>query len=190
MEADMMSRMAKLVRQKIVDLIRRRKRLILIAVRHRSKFEGWLQYELAADLESDPMIKNVEPERGYEKKGRCDIACDTNRGTWLIELKTCNTSYRVDGVEPKTRPITMNVNGVIKDIKKLRKGCKSEKGLAAFLFFPVRTTFRDQDRINLDDHLDRIEREAKLHQGLLRRDGEFVNLNQHVGVAVFVVEAA
>ena len=124
----------------------------------------------------------------YGKKGRCDIACDTRGGTWLIELKTCNTSWAADGVEPKVRPITMNVNGVINDIRKLRKGRKSARGLAAFLFFPVRTAMWDDPDSKLDTHLNRIESEGRLPAGSLRRDGRFVRIDKSFGVAVFVIE--
>ena len=183
-----MGKMAELVRQSVVDLIRRRKRLVSIPVKHRAKFEGWLQYELAAALDAHDAVQSVEPEKGYESGKRCDLACKTRRGWWFIELKTCNTNWRVDGVAEKARPIKMNVDGVINDIEKLRTGCPSGHGLSVFLFFPVPTAIWDGQRKGLDYHLNRIEREAKLPAGSLRRDGEFVRAGKCFGVAAFVVE--
>ena len=42
---------------------------------------------------------------------------DIYAGGSLVELKTPNTNYRVDNVGTKTRPITNNIDSIIKDIQ-------------------------------------------------------------------------
>lgn len=53
-----------------------------------------------------------------------------------VELKTCNTNWRMQGVDNLTRPITKNVAGVVKDAKKL-KHCTGQ-GIVAVCIFPVK----------------------------------------------------
>lgn len=183
-----MNGMAELVRREIEGLLHRRRDLVIMAVRHRAKFEGWLKFELGAVLEARLEIESVEPERGYGKNDRCDLACDTGTGTWLIELKTASANWRIEGVVTKTRPITNHVDGIITDIEKLRRGCRSERGLAAFLFFPVTRPVWDSPKRGLNYHLNRIEREAELVPGALRKNDCFVELTENLGVAVFVIE--
>lgn len=84
---------------------------LAIFARERSKFEGWLKVELCEILSSKG-FKDVVPE-----KNRIDVTFEN----WAIELKTANTSYKYNDVRPKTRPITKNVDGVVKDIRKLKK---------------------------------------------------------------------
>ena len=62
---------------------------------------------------------NAVPE-----KGMIDITFDD----WALELKTCNTNYRYPGVVDKSRPITENVDGIIKDIKWLEKTLHKRRG--------------------------------------------------------------
>ena len=166
-----------LVRQATTDLLRTRRDLIILAARHRAKFEGWLKFELARALDAHPYITGVEPEAGYGNEDRCDIACRSQGGEYFLELKTSNTSWRAEGCPPKTRPITDNVGGVIRDIEKLRAGCKGTGGISVFLFFPV-----------LHDQLTRIETEADLPPESLRKAGEFTELTGDFGVASFIVE--
>ena len=68
------------------------------------------------------------------------------------------------------------------------RNLRSLESPTAFVFFPVLTTFRNQDRNGLDYHLDRIEGEARLPRGSLRGDSNFEELTPDGGVAVFVAE--
>jgi hypothetical protein len=125
-----------LVRAWIVDVIQARSRLIAIATRQRAKFEGWLKFELAAyaelngasEVQVEAATDDSSGSRGDLTFHYCGERCD-------VELKTCNTNWRMKGVMDKTRPITKNVAAVIEDAGKLQN-C-SGHGIVAFCIFPV-----------------------------------------------------
>jgi hypothetical protein len=125
-----------IVREWIVEVIRAHPALLAIAVRQRAKFEGWLKYELASTAELRG-ARDVEVEAALEKlaASRSDLAFYFEGKRYDIELKTCNTNWRIDGVLPLTRPITKNIDGIIVDAKKLQN-CPGE-GIVAFCMFPV-----------------------------------------------------
>lgn len=183
-----MGEFASLVRLATTALFETRRDLILLAARHRAKFEHWLKFELAMALDAHPHITSVEPEVAYGKRNLCDIACQTDEGKYLLELKTCNTSWRVKGCVTKTKPITDNVGGVIHDIKKLRAGCKATGGISVFLFFPVPDPLWNGKASGLRKQLSRIEREGRLPREQLRNTGVFIELTRDFGLASFVVE--
>jgi len=92
----------------------------------RAKFEGWLKVELAAVLKK--RFENIVPE-----KDGIDLVADG----WAFEIKTINTSYRRPGTVQKTRPITENIEGVVNDVKKLRKLRGYEGKAVVFVVFPL-----------------------------------------------------
>lgn len=91
----------------------------------RAKFEGWLKVECCDILSKE--FKGVLPEQD-----RIDISFND----WVIELKTINTNYRHINVRNMHRPITKNIEGIIKDIDKLTKIVDKNKGII-FTVFPV-----------------------------------------------------
>jgi len=91
----------------------------------RAKFEGWLKVELCESLSK--YFPTIIPE-----KDRIDIVFLD----WAIELKTVNTNYRYENVKNKIRPITKNIKGIIKDIKKLKSTDYTNKAIL-FIVFPV-----------------------------------------------------
>ena len=93
--------------------------------KERAKFEGWFKVELCDSLAK--YFQDVAPE-----KGRVDITFEN----WGIELKTINTNYRYPNVKKKTRPITMNTQGIINDIEKLQKMDFTHKAVL-FIAFPT-----------------------------------------------------
>jgi len=99
---------------------------LFIFAKERAKFEGWLKVELCNCL-SKYLKDEIVPE-----KDRFDITFSN----WAIELKTVNTNYICENVKKKTRPITKNIEGVIKDIKKLRKSDYENKAVL-FIVFPL-----------------------------------------------------
>jgi hypothetical protein len=105
-----------------------------VAVRQRAKFEGWLKFELAACAESAGMEK-VAVESASREGTRADLTFSYEGRECNVELKTCNTNWRIEGVLSNTRPITKNIAGVILDAMKLSKctGC----GIVALCLFPV-----------------------------------------------------
>jgi len=107
----------------------RGERSLNVFAEQRSKFEGWLKVAVCSSL-IEGGFKGVVPE-----KDRIDVICDG----WAIELKTTNTNYRYPSVVNKNRPITLNVQGVIDDIKQLRLSAKLNGINKAVLFvvFPV-----------------------------------------------------
>jgi hypothetical protein len=96
-----------------------------IFAKERAKFEGWLKVELCDALSKH--FSDVCPE-----KDRTDITFED----WGIELKTVNTNIRYEGVKNKIRPITKNTQGVVDDIKKLRKTQYPNRSVL-FIAFPI-----------------------------------------------------
>ena len=83
---------------------------LAIFAKERAKFEGWLKVTLCEILANQ--CEDVVPEKNW---------IDITFQDWAIELKTVNTNIRYKNVKNKHRPITKNVEGVIKDITKLSK---------------------------------------------------------------------
>ena len=125
--------MDKLILQEITELLRNNKGLLCIAIRQRAKFEGWLKFELAHRIEMSG-FDSVEIETKIDyKRSRPDISFMNNLDFYRVELKTCNTSWDIEGVSKKGKPITSNINGIISDAKKLN----SNYGIVAFVMFPL-----------------------------------------------------
>ena len=114
-------------------------------VKNRAKFEGWFKVELCDILSK--YTNNITPE-----KDRIDIVFDD----WALELKTSNTNYRYENVENKTKPVTKNVNSIIKDIIDLRDNKSYNKKAVIFIIFPLSKTTKDWD-----EHILKIRKELK-----------------------------
>lgn len=105
----------------------------------RAKFEGWLKVEFIEILVQQG--KSALPEIN-----RIDVSFDAVG----IELKTVNTNIGYPNVINISRPITENVNGVNKDIRKLRNANFLDK-FVVFIVFPI-----THDNINWQVHLRHI----------------------------------
>ena len=106
---------------------------LVIFAKERAKFEGWLKVELCEILSK--YFSTVIPETVISKKDRIDVTFDN----WAIELKIINTNYKYKNVKSKRRPITKNINGVIKDIEKLKSTNYTNytNKTVLFVVFPV-----------------------------------------------------
>lgn len=126
-----------LLRRWLIDILRRRQRVVALAARQRAKFEHWLKFELAAHAEERGATEvRVEPSTAnLDRTGRADVSVTWRGSRSDVELKTPNGNWRIPGVEPRTRPITQNIASVISDARKLAE-CSGE-GLVAFVLFPV-----------------------------------------------------
>lgn len=141
-----------LVRQWIIEIIQAHPSLVAIAIRQRAKFEGWLKFELAAHAEAKGMQDlRVEAATGDFSHSRADVTFWHQGERFDVELKTCNTNWRMEGVASLTRPITKNVTGVIQDAMKLQT-C-SGHGIVAVCMFPI--SGRDS---RWTDYLERISK--------------------------------
>ena len=127
----------------LAGIMKARKSIDIFAS-NRAKFEGWLKVEVIEILSRH--TPNAVPE-----KGMIDITFDD----WALELKTCNTNYRYPGVVNKSRPITENVDGIIKDIKSLAK-TMYERRAVLFVVFPL-----EHNRRAWQQHYDKILGNAK-----------------------------
>ncbi|WP_420627187.1 hypothetical protein [Candidatus Leptofilum sp.] len=151
------------------------KQELAIPIKQRAKFEGWFKLELAASLQTAGF--KVTLEESYQVSERlhfADIAVAENHATSFIMLKTVNTNFRFAGVENRSRPITNNITGVIKDIHKL-KGLPSNKiGYVLFPIFPVSAHSQVRDH-QLKRHLARIQNEAVdlLFSNFVQRKSEY-----------------
>jgi hypothetical protein len=122
------------IRGWIVEIIEQRGEIVGMAMSQRSKFEGWLKFELA-----DASRRNGATDVSFEPtlpSGRADLSfvCDGVR--CVIELKTPNTNERIVGVESPSRPITQNIASIVADAAKL---AASGGGVIAFIMFPLKT---------------------------------------------------
>lgn len=73
-------------------------------------------------------------EEGYGQV-RSDVTLHDNGERYDVELKTPNTNWRVPGVRDTTRPITMNIAGIIADARKL--ALAPGWSIVCFALFPV-----------------------------------------------------
>jgi len=122
-------------REWIVGILESHPTLVALAVRQRAKFEGWLKFELAQCAAKDG-ADSVEVEPSFDNgRGHSDIAFQFGNTCYYLELKTPNTNWRVPGVANKTRPITENINSIVRDAQKLQD-CPGQ-GIVAFTLFPV-----------------------------------------------------
>ena len=113
----------------IKEIVDSNKDVLTLACRGRSKFEGWLKFEIARRL----LKKGFEV---FPEHGRFDIAIfDESKDEFVVELKTANISYRIKGVKNKTRPVTKNFKSIEKDTEKIKRSGK--KGKVIFVIFPV-----------------------------------------------------
>lgn len=175
------------LRQLIVACLSEQPSVLKLAVSQQAKFEGWLKFELAAALSRHASFENIRLEEGYpDGKRKADIAFRFNGTECYLELKTCNTNYRMEGVETKTRPITQNIQKVIQDVQRAAKAAESgARGIVAFCIFPVSKTPPKE----LSEHLAEIDKALGRHEGMLEKEGEFMDVVGDAGVMVYVVEA-
>ena len=134
----------------LVNILKSRQDLVFIAIKQRAKFEGWLKFELANELNniySDTCVEKCMPYKGSEK------LVDVFSNNSCIELKTPNTSYRHDGCENRTRPITNNIASIIDDINALKK--IGVDGYIAFIMFPI------DNNGKYKSHIDKIDANVK-----------------------------
>lgn len=130
----------------LVNILKSRQDLVFIAIKQRAKFEGWLKFELANELRQRYTDTCVE-------KCMSGKLVDVFSNNSCIELKTPNTSYRNDGCENRTRPITDNIASIINDINALKK--IGVDGYIAFVMFPIDNNGKYQS------HIDKIDANVK-----------------------------
>ena len=126
----------------LVNILTSRQDLVFIAIKQRAKFEGWLKFELANEL------RKLYPDTCVEKCMSGKLV-DVFSNDSCIELKTPNTSYRHDGCENRTRPITNNIASIIDDINALKK--IGVDGYIAFIMFPI------DNNGKYKSHIDKID---------------------------------
>tara|TARA_R110001606_G_scaffold313728_1_gene460348 strand:+ start:1435 stop:1986 length:552 start_codon:yes stop_codon:yes gene_type:complete len=114
-----------------VDIIENRCQLLALAFAQRSKFEGWLKFELAS-LAHQNGFQDVKFENAHAN-GRSDFSIRHNETVHHVELKTANTNLRMIGVRDMSKPITKNLSGIALDIQKL----KAVGGYSVSVLFPI-----------------------------------------------------
>ena len=130
----------------LVNILKSRQDLVFIAIKQRAKFEGWLKFELANELRK--LYRDTCVEKCMSGK-----LVDVFSNNSYIELKTPNTSYRHDGCENRTRPITNNIASIIDDINALKK--IGVDGYIAFIMFPI------DNNGKYKSHIDKIDANVK-----------------------------
>ncbi len=123
------------IKEKIKEIIERNSDLLVIPIRQRAKFEGWLKFELARILRNND-FQDVRVEQMYgSSRKRSDVSFCKGDTVYHIELKTPNTNFKHVAIESKRRPITKNIDAIISDTEKLR--VEKVKGIIAFVLFPI-----------------------------------------------------
>ncbi len=124
----------------------------------RNHFEYWLQAQVASCLKAlkeEGLIEELERE-----KERVDIWFRDGGDEYWLEIKMVVTNYSVSGIPNKSKPITQQIGGCVKDARDLlaRRG----QGVSMLLLFsyPLPT---GQQPEQWDRHLGRI-RAAGLRQ--------------------------
>lgn len=184
-----MDEAATVIRHTISHLLSRRMDVLLLACRQRAKFEGWLKFELASALAAQADVQNVVLEDGYSSGRRSDISFSLNGKTWYVELKTPNVNWRAAGIENRTRPITKNIDSLIEDVRKLKRDCASQLGLAVFCLFPIPSRIWKLEREKLAYHMGRIEQDCQLMPGSLIAGAEYNSVTDEYGICTFIVQA-
>jgi hypothetical protein len=158
----------KFIRNIIISILKDNKSLLRIPLRQRAKFEDWLKFELAHYLEQKGMRSvEVESKGSSWTGGRTDITFFQDEEPYSLELKTANTSWKIKGVNSGGRPITQNIQSIIKDAEKL----DSKNGIVAFVLFPI--PIGDMRWIS---YLDRISKKTDIKLSK-ENNCEVVNLN-------------
>jgi len=112
-----------LTAQEIIDKIQFNVGLNQFAI-ERSKFEAWFKVELI-----DTLV-----DKGFDAKpeiNRIDVSFQDT----AIELKTINTSYKYENVKSKTRPITKNISGILKDVFDLKEWGYTDRFVIFIVFY-------------------------------------------------------
>lgn len=135
-------KLVNLTADELIDRIQASRALDVFA-KQRAKFEGWLKVELI-DILIKQGIEDAVPEHGL---------IDVSFGKVAIELKTVNTNYRDGLSDNKGKPITKNVQSVIRDVQKHRENDFPHKYII-FVVFPLNDLHH-----KWLTHLDRIETE-------------------------------
>lgn len=125
---------AKRVRGWIAQALDERPELTCLAVGQRAKFEGWLKFELACKAihagATDVVLEAPLPKGTT----RADLGFTLGETRHVVELKTPNANWRMPGVVNKGRPVTMNIEAIIIDGRKM---LEAGAGIVAFTLFPV-----------------------------------------------------
>lgn len=159
------------------------KEKILLAVRQRAGFEGWLKLELANSFK-EAGAQKVEMEKGY-LGGRSDIFFVRNNVENYIEIKPISTGWTVRDESVRggyTTRITQGYQGVKYDIEGLKKLGKGQIGFALMIMYPY--------PIEAGTEKERLE--AKIRGGvygleLLEKNPHeirFLSLNENIGILI------
>jgi len=121
----------------VADVLREGARKVWIAIRQRSKFEGWLKLELAHAFEVAG-FEDVKLEYAYGQGKRADVSFVMGEGTrCFLELKTCNTNWVVGNIPKRHRPVTKNAEKLLKDVYNVKQVEEPDVGVVVSLVFPV-----------------------------------------------------
>lgn len=182
------SKTTTLIKNEIRKILIGRREVVSLACARRSKFEGWLKFELAAALTTkQPEISSLVLEDGYLSNRRSDLSFVYEGDKYFVEMKTANTNWRVEGVENLHRPVAKNISGIIENIQILNKLAPPAHGIAVFTIFPIPYRLLSETPAKLNLHLDRIERETNLELGSLRETMDYVPISDQYGLGVFVI---
>jgi hypothetical protein len=86
--------------------------------------EGWLKGEVLhflSGLEAKGEITDLQPEKSYAQKYRCDIFFRANGQDNWLGMKTFPTNYCRHFSHYKSKPITMFIQDAKDDLQKLKK---------------------------------------------------------------------
>lgn len=141
------------IKNAICKILEQKQKLLMIPLRQRAKFEGWLKFELAHYLAKDgnkDVGVEVKIPSNRASNIRADISFCKDDVRYYVELKTPNTNWRIEGINNSIRPITKNIDSISADVDKLKSLDSCSKGIVAFVLFPI--------PVNSNHYLDYIKK--------------------------------
>lgn len=160
------------------------KEKVLLAVKQRAKFEGWLKLELASSFR-EAGVQKVEIEKGYGGGwNRSDVFFARNNIENYVEIKTIPTSWVVRDKGVKVvlaKTISDDYKGVKFNIERLKKLENDQRGFALMVMYPY----------PIEAGTEKVQLEAKISKGVYDRELlenpheiRFLSLNENIGIII------
>ena len=165
---------------------------IALKMRQRGKFEHWIHAELVREIAESNCVDEIETE--YElsgktgKKGRAvDITLKKVNEMIALEIKLIATSYKVDGIQDKTKSMPESVDEFIHDLTKV-KGEPGFTGSMSLAFvYPMPVTDRNKN----NDWPKQVKKMKDFNNSKLTESVQSVEIEDDlkIGMGIYLLES-